>query len=290
VARVYYKPFYRREDFDDERYQPAFSPKVFSGQQMTCSLYLDKWNGDDFGVTPYIRLSHSKEIIKGQPQMIEDGKWDEISFIVPDSKAEPIDEIGLELESFTRERNKVLGNLIIDEFKVTGKGTHRIDFGKETTEFKTTTQFTENGGSFTLEDDHIHLITNEDALAMTGNFYNEDVDYRITLVPQYGDGHFATFRCQGIKVGYLAGFEGGKVVLKKADFGYENLAMVDFDMKLGEVYAFRIRAVGSEIEVEINGKKVLSYSDPAPLTHGCVGYSVINGGRLLVKDISFEEL
>ena len=187
VGNIYYKPYYRREDFDDERYQPAFSPKVFSGQIMKCRIKLDKWNGDDFGVAPYIRLSYSKEEIVGHMEMIQADQWVNIVYEIPDSKGDPIDEIGLKLESFTREKNKALGNLYIDELMVEGNGYHSIDFANETKEFGTTTQFTENGCA--------HVISNEDSLALTGNFYTKDIEYNVTLIPLFGNKRFATFRC-----------------------------------------------------------------------------------------------
>lgn len=289
-ANIYYKPYYRRRDFDDERYQPAFSPTVFSGQIIKTRIYLDKWNGDDFGVAPYVRLSHSEDIIMARMKMIPEGEWIDIEFEIPDTISEPIDEIGLRLESFTREKNKVLGQLLIDEFTVTGNGRHKIDFSKETTEFKTTTQFTENGGSFTLEDGHVHVISNEDALALTGNFYTKDINYSVTINPQYGSKHLAVVRGQGIKRGYLAGFMDDQVVLMKNDFGYEILASMDYQAEKNKEYVINVKAIGNKISVDINSEVHMEYIDEEPLTHGCVGYSIIEGGRMLVKDISFEEL
>jgi len=290
IGNVYYKPYYRREDFDDERYQPAFSPKVFSGQVMSLRIKLDKWNGDDFGVAPYVRLSHSKKELVGQMRIIQSDEWLSIEYEIPDSKGEPIDEVGLKLETFTRIKNKLLGNLYISEFKVTGKGYHSIDIKKEKREFLTTTQFTENAGSFVIEKDHLHVISNEDALALTGNFYMKDVEYKVTLTPEFGSRHFAAFRCQGIKIGYLVGFDGNKVKLIKNDFGYETLMEVDFDMVKSQEYAFSITAIGGRIRVAINSEEVMDYEDRNYLTHGCVGYSILDNGRLLVKDISFKEL
>jgi hypothetical protein len=95
-------------------------------------------------------------------QMIQSDEWITIEYEIPDSKSEAIDEVGLKLESFTRIKNKLLGNLHISEFKVSGKGYHAIDILKEKREFLTTTQFTENAGSFVVEKDHIHVISNQD--------------------------------------------------------------------------------------------------------------------------------
>ena len=289
AAKVYYKPYYRREDFDDERYSPAFSPQIYSGQIMKIKFKLDKWNGDDFGVMPYIRLSHSKRELDGQIIMIEHGKWIEIEYTLPDTKAEPIDEIGIKLESFSRERNKVLGDLHIDSFMVTGKGYHSIEFSKETVEFSTTTQFTENLGAFAIEDDQINVISNEDCLALTGNFHNKDVEYNLTIIPRYGEKHFATFRCQGVKIGYLAGFDNGKFKLLKNDFGYTTLAEVDYNVSTDVEYNIKITAIGANIKVEVNSELIIECRDDS-LTHGCVGYSILDNGRMSVKNISFKEL
>ena len=45
-GRVFWKPFYRRSDFDDERYRPMFTPLADDGQVVRFKLKLDPWNGD----------------------------------------------------------------------------------------------------------------------------------------------------------------------------------------------------------------------------------------------------
>lgn len=51
-CKVFYKPFYRREDFDDERYSPVFTPKAYSGQTVSMKIYLDLWQGHGIKITP----------------------------------------------------------------------------------------------------------------------------------------------------------------------------------------------------------------------------------------------
>ncbi len=291
VGRVYYKPFYRREDFDDERYQPAFSPKVYSGQTLSTRLYLDKWNGDDIGVTPYVRCSHSKALLKGKMVTMPMDQWTEISFEIPDTEGQPIDEVGIEIESFTRERFKVLGNLYMDRFDVTGKGYHRIDFDKEKTEFKTTTQFTENAGAFSIEGDSLHMITNEDAIAITGNYYMKDLICQATLIPQYQKNDYLAIRVEGIKRHYLAGFSGDKVVIIKNDFGLKCLAEMPYPCQIGKAYDVKVSVIGQKISLMIDNEHLLEVVDEDdPITHGGVGYSVLDNGRLKIKELQFKEL
>lgn len=47
--KVYYKPFYRRADFDDEHYSPTFAPHVYSGQTVRAKFYLDQWKAPRYG-------------------------------------------------------------------------------------------------------------------------------------------------------------------------------------------------------------------------------------------------
>ena len=44
-CKVFYKPFYTRNDFSDERYSPVFSPTAYPGQTVSMKLYLDQWEG-----------------------------------------------------------------------------------------------------------------------------------------------------------------------------------------------------------------------------------------------------
>lgn len=54
-CRVFYKPFYGREDFDDERYSPVFSPKAYSGQLVKIQLLIEKYVGSHLELIPYVR-------------------------------------------------------------------------------------------------------------------------------------------------------------------------------------------------------------------------------------------
>ena len=224
----------------------------------------------------------------GKPVFIDAEKWIELCFEIPDTQGEPIEEVGIKLESMTRERNKTLGNLYMDTFVIEGKGHHKIDVSKEKREFMTTTQFTENGGSFTVEDGWIHVITNEEAIALTGNFYNKDVIYRARLMPEYGENHYLAFKMQGLKIGYFVGLEPGKAVLKQLDFGAQTLVEVPFEWHHHKDYMLEVRVLGTTITLWIDGVQILEYTADQILEHGCVGYAVVRG-RLKVKDISFEE-
>ena len=106
-CRIYYKPFYRRDAFSDERYSPVFTPTVYSGQRVSMQLYLELWNGwETPGVAPYIRTMSDKELhIQGFKKLQTDA-WTEISFIIPDTEGDLIDEAGIVLEGYSISKAK----------------------------------------------------------------------------------------------------------------------------------------------------------------------------------------
>ncbi len=135
-CRIYYKPFYTREDFSDERYSPVFSPTVYSGQTMSVMLYLDQWNGNETpGVAPYIRTCHDKALhIDGYTKLIQH-QWIQVTYTIPDTNGDVIDEIGLILEGYAPGKFKTLGNVYLDEFTISGKGSYTINPKKQTKNF-----------------------------------------------------------------------------------------------------------------------------------------------------------
>ena len=58
-CKVFYKPFYTRQDFSDERYSPVFTPTVYPGMTVSMKLCLDQWNGNEtpISVPAVIRLT-----------------------------------------------------------------------------------------------------------------------------------------------------------------------------------------------------------------------------------------
>ncbi|MBS5573099.1 MAG: ADP-ribosylglycohydrolase family protein, partial [Clostridiales bacterium] len=58
-AKLFYKPFWRRADFSDERYMPVFSPRAYTGQQVEMRLRYEKLAGELLILTPYVRNSLS---------------------------------------------------------------------------------------------------------------------------------------------------------------------------------------------------------------------------------------
>ena len=168
-GRVFWKPFYRRADFDDERYRPMFTPLADDGQVVRFKLWLDPWNGDgNLRVAPYVRRTMSGRIEEtGAWHVPSSEGWQDYEFTIPDGGGEAVDEIGILVEYFGR--LKFLGRLFLAEFSVSGPGRVVIDPRVEKQEWGGLTRFTWNRGHWTIANGVIHAHTAGDADAWTGN-------------------------------------------------------------------------------------------------------------------------
>ena len=246
-VNIFYKPFYRLDDFNDERYLPTFSPQIYSGQILKTAYRIETLSSEGAVlVSFYIRLSHSKKIIKSDIYQVNDSEWKNIEWIIPKTDGEPIDEVGYKLES--NEKGRYVGNLYIDKFEIVGKGIQQINFANEKEEFNCVTQMTYNRGKWNLEEGRLHVLTNTDAEAYTGNYYSRDVKVSAEVHPHVGLSHNLAFRVKGIMMGYHVGFNGeNNVALIKNDHGKTILAEKDFDWQHSKTYKFEVEAEKNHI-------------------------------------------
>lgn len=289
-CKVFYKPFYRRTDFSDERYSPVFSPTAYSGQTVSMMVYAERWNGESIYISPYVRNTYTKEdvIIKGM--VIKEEGWIEISFTIPDLDGALIDEVGIILEGNSPSKSKDLGRLFIDEFKIYGKGSYSIDIKKQKKEFGSIMPFSSNHGAWTIEGDYMEVITVDHAEAMTGNYFMKDVCVKGNIIPENGDSHLISARVQGALKGYYAGFDGkDRVSVILNNKSVTRLASTDFKWEYGKKYVLELRVQENEISLFIDNASILKVKDET-LEYGMVGYAKYSMGRSLFGNLTIEEL
>ena len=289
-CRIYYKPFYTREDFSDERYSPVFSPTVYSGQIVSLMVYLDQWNGNETpGAASYIRTCHDKKLhIDGYVKLVQH-QWINITFTIPDTEGDVIDEVGIILEGYAPGKNKTLGNIYIDEFRIFGKAKYTIDTQKQMKNFASITPFATDHGAWDLYGGTLNLMRNEPSFACTGNYYAKNYRFSATVTPHHGTSHLLTGRVLGAKRGYLAGLGSeNKVIILKNNFGFTKLAETDFIWEQDRDYHLTLTFFDDQITLSINGKELLTASDP-DFDHGMVGCGSCETGRSSFSCFSFEE-
>lgn len=289
-ARVYYKPFYTRADFSDERYKPVFSPQVYSGQTMEMQLYFDQWAGwDSIFVSPYFRTVSDQKIHTHGFIKIKPGQWQTISCTIEDTQGDMIDEIGIVVEGDTPTTVKTLGKLYLDEFRVFGKADYSIDLTKQKKELATVTPFAVNHGAWEIENGRLGLMCCEESLAYTGNYYAKDIRVQAEVELENGDFPVLLLRARGAKQSYMAGFRDGNVCIWRQDFGLEELARAPFPVEYGRAYQLTFQAVGDTLSVDVDGANVLQVQD-STFTSGMVGLGACSMGRTFFGKLHIQQL
>ncbi|MCX7023902.1 MAG: ADP-ribosylglycohydrolase family protein [Spirochaetes bacterium] len=285
---VFFKPFYRREDFDDERYSPAFSPLVHPGQTMKMRVNCERWGGSPLAVIPYARETHGKRILEGAAFELAPGIWTDIEYVLPDTDGASIDEIGIKVEVLTDER--CLGKIFIKDFSVTGKARYAVDFAKQRAEFATITPGVANRGFWNLEGDSLLGMSVGRAEFYAGNYYSRDIRFSTTVTPLAGDGHGILFRAKGAMMGYAVVLASpGRIAFLRNDHGLAVVEEKPFAWHAGGTYVLAVEAVGQRLRVSAGGSAIFDIVDGS-FGNGMYGFCRTRRGRCLFGRIEVEEL
>ena len=287
TARIFYKPFYRREDFDDERYSPTFTPLVYSGQRLRIRGEVEKMSGQRIAVSPYVRDSSGKEIFSDSSIFPVPGEEFELDWLIPEVPF-AIDETGLLVTNFDSE--KYLGKLSIKEMEITGKKSFFIDFKEETKEFRGLSRCSCMGGAWDLEFGGLHVLTQDEFYLCSGPYYLRDCLVETRLIPENGDSHMVMARSGGAETGYFFGLSGeNRAGLYKKNHTLELLREVDFTWEPGKEYRISLEVSGSTVKCRIDGQELIYFTDEKPLLYGMAGTAKLQGGRTLFLDLSCRE-
>lgn len=289
ASHIFYKPFYRRSDFSDERYKPTFAPQVLSGQVLEFSTMLTKWQGEDLVIQPYIRETYGKTRLYGEQVTVTTDTWETHRFVVPDLAGTFVDEIGFKLVTNSPIANRLFGRLYLDNFKVSGEAAYTIDFAKQAIEFLCVTPFSHNLGEWALENNKMLAKSSEGCSAYTGNYYAKDCVVATTLRPLAGESHMLHLQSKGIQRGYYLGFNGqGKVQLLNNHFGQHLIQEVPYEWELGKEYQITVEAKGSQLTLTIDGKQVLTATDDTH-SEGMFGYVSLTAGECEIGNFEIIE-
>jgi ABC-type cobalt transport system substrate-binding protein len=290
-GKCFFKPFYRRSDFDDERYSPVFSPLARPGQTVEMEFSLERWEGQSISVEGYVRDTWSqKDIITTSPIFPDEGTKYHLKFTIPPLGGSFVDEVGVRLTSFSGKGRRDSGRLFIEKFAIHGKASYDIDIAKQSIEFGCVTPFSHDGGAWSIEGGRLHLMTPAKAASYTGGYGVADQTISAEVRPLAGDSHMLIVRARGAQQGYWGGLDGqGKVAIYRQDFGFQKLAEAEFNWKSGECVRMTLSAMGDHLSLLIDGEKVLEAEDVA-FKSGLVGCGSLRASRVLYGPFSVEEL
>ena len=290
-GKLFFKPFYRRDDFDDERYNPIFSPIARPGQKVRIEFMLERWEGQSIGVEGYVRDTFTRQdIITTGTIFPQEGEPCRLDFQIPSLDGSFPDEIGLKITSFSGKGKRDSGRLFIRHFSIEGKASYTIDMAKQSVEFGCVTPFSHDGGTWSIESGRLHLMTPVQAASYTGGYRVGDQRITAQVRPIAGDCHMLLVRTQGATRGYWAGFDGpGHVAIYKNDAGFKRLANAEYSWQAGRDYVMAFEAIGSSICLSIDGEKVLEI-DNDRFDSGMLGCGTLRASRALYGPFTVEEL
>ncbi|MFH1513321.1 MAG: ADP-ribosylglycohydrolase family protein [Bacillota bacterium] len=288
-CKLFYKPFWRRADFDDERYMPVFSPTACAGQSVEMRLTYERMQGDGLLLTPYARETYSGMEYLGEPRLTEGGATT-LAMTLPDSGGGLFDEIGVKVVSAAQPKLASCGMLRFIRLRIFGKGRLAVDFAKAKIEFGSVLPFSHNHGAWSLEGEQLQAMTLDHAESVTGNYYMINASLRCRVTPVNGNSHLLGLRVQGARRGYYAGFRNGEAVIcRHANGRMATLASAVYGWNHGRTYAMEMRAEGENITLAVDGKDLLRVSD-GMLAYGMAALALYGMGRCLFDGFTLEEL
>lgn len=291
-TRLYFKTFHTRAEFEDGRYSPVFSPRIYPGQRLSMQIFMEKWGGTEpLRLRPYVRTAFGHRDYEGEDFRLENGCWQEIAFRIPEVDGGIIEEAGLRVFSDsvnTGEASRDLGRFFVDEIRVTGAPEYWLDFAQSRVELGNLTPFAHNRGQWTLEGDAIRAQCGECAQSFTGAYATGDVTLSCRTTPLEG-GACLLVRGMGTLRHVLAGLtEPGKAgILLGGPEGYRPMAEMSFDWQPGQSYELKAAARGQNVALWIDGQKIAE--EKVPYDHGMYGMALPGAGEALFRGMRVEK-
>lgn len=286
-SKVFYKPFYRRDEFNDEKYKPSFSPQCYSGQTVEFKLFVDQWEGAPLRITPYVRDTYSKQEIKLDAIELIKATWNTLNFTIPPLEGTFSDEVGFIIDSpSSTPLSRALGALYIGQMHVFGDGKYTIDWSKQSIEFLSVTPMAQQRGQWSLNNNKLNYIIEKNGSAYTGNYYAKNYEVETLFTPLTGESHGLIARALGIERYYWLGLsENNTISIIKNDFGFNVLASVKYKWELGYTYKLKIVIHHSLLQLYINDVLVLETED-SQYTHGMYGIASLTDASGHVEDLN----
>lgn len=292
---LYQKTWYEHTELHDDRYQPAFSPKIYPGQTLQAQVRIPE--GAEAALAyMYVFDLNENQIYAGEKILLNPGVWTQLKFRIPYLENALLSEAGVRFTVPGDKEGQQDFEAYIDDLEYGGDPDYSIDFAKERELVLPMghceiTQFTRLKGYSFLEKNILHLTAEDCGEIYTGSHLFRNYTMTAELEPVCGGGHYINVRVQGALRSYAIGFnKGGGLGLWKNEHGYRELASAVYDWKYGECYTLTVAVKDNRISVmDQDGKEVIGYVDKEhPYLTGAVGFSVRDAGHLAVHGFSVE--
>jgi ADP-ribosylglycohydrolase len=288
--KIFYRTYYRPEQFHDSRFDPAFSPVLYPGQTISATVKCQ--HATKCKAQLFVLDGNSGQTIRGDTMALREAEWTRLSFEIPALVGACIEKAGILLtpmEAFPTE-----AVVYLDEMRFEGAANYTLDFSKERIEHwtvlhKEVSQMTRIKGIWDLEDGTLSGSCSDFGESYTGDLSWRDYETSFTLAPMNSGTAGCTFRTQGAIRGYSVIYDRRKLLLQKNENGYRTLCSIPYEWPTGEFRRLIIRVQRQHIEVRDQERILMEFDDDVdPYLNGCVGLRVERGGRLRCKRLSVK--
>lgn len=293
---VYQRCYMRPEDFQDDRYAPAFSPIVYSGDILHGAALLPKGMGA-CQARLYAKNARTGEMYLGDAKILEVDRWMELSYQLPAMEGVLLDEVGFAFERLPGQAMSNILQVYVDDFYCESHPAYSIEFANENSEMWTNlhreiSQFTRLKGHFYLEEGKVHLSCGDFGEVYTGRYDWKDYQAVFEVTPMAGKEHYTCVRVQGGTRAYFAGLVSNDrlVLLKNTRQGLQELAFAPFKWKCGETYQLTVNVKGNRISISCSNLSVEAIDFDNPYLQGSIGLAVRNGSHVMCGQISIKSI
>lgn len=294
---IYHKTYYQPEDLHDSRYDPAFTPILYSGQTIKTDIY------NNSGFVLYAKIyvvdiNNKTTYYSKSYELLE--QWTELEYHIPLVEDSLIKEAGIVLyknaDTLINDKKMMI---YMRYLEFAGKPSFNISFEKEKIEnygfghstlHKEISQFTYKNGLWELDGKYLSGSCCDEGEAYTGCYTAKNYSYECTVNPQRGNHHLILFRVQGAIRHYGVGFYGNsRVALIKRHNNISVLAEEAFQYEYYTDYRFKVIVSNDIISVFINDVKIFTYKDDF-YQYGQIGMGVYKTSHCHFKGVIIRDL
>ncbi len=290
---LFYKPYYRPEDFDDSRYDPDFSPTIYPGDKIRACLKVKEydWKPNRIKLIPYYkdRVNGEYNYLLEQAHFLS-VKWEVVEFRIPAGYTQIMEEVGFYINFIEGDKKEAQYSqtIYLDELEVFHQADYEMILGnlpleKWNYQHIQPAHFSYLRGMLRIEDQGVSISgSGKPAECYTGNLYWKNYELITELIPIKGTRHNILVRVQGGQRCLAVGLaENQTIRLYKKEGEYQILEEADYHWELGVSYCLRIRTIDNHIEVFIEDKCLINKELAACYKNGCIGFGNAGGSRTI---------
>lgn len=284
-VRLYVRTYYAPDDLSANFYGASFSPKIYPGQILRASLYLPPGSPQGIRAALYISSSFARETLQAEGQVLEPGKWHDLSFHIPGGTGLYITEVGAVIRHELD--NPWNGSIWIDDCDWDGKSDFFYDFKQSRNEYGAASGWTYLRGFWRLEEGGYHGSGCGVSETYSGDIAWRDYTLDGILTPLVGENHLIAVRVQGALRSYALGLApGNRIVLYKNNHGYTPVAQARFDWQTGQKIHLSLACSGGHLVARADGHVLLDWQDTGqPYLWGQIGLVNFTGCHTRFEEV-----